>query len=213
MAKKQITYYHKIRTTSDPGRQLYNNTMDPTNSWRKQVEKTIQETNIDVEDLIEKNHQQAKKYITSKLRKHQMTKIYKAAENKSKVRDNVCHKTTETVATKPNYMSNLTRWACSNIFNTRARMIKVKGNYRNKYNDMSCRWCKEDDETQIHILNHCPEFKAITNNIKHEVYYRDDRESTLQAATTLQEVIEKNRQRTHKLKQANKQKGSNLNSN
>ena len=28
VAKKQITYYHKIRTTSDPGSQLYNNTMD-----------------------------------------------------------------------------------------------------------------------------------------------------------------------------------------
>ena len=48
----------------------------------------MQETNVDVE-LIEKNHQQAKKYITSKLRKHQMTKIYKAAENKSEVRDYV----------------------------------------------------------------------------------------------------------------------------
>ena len=122
--------------------------MDPTNPWRKQVEKTMQETNADVEELMEKNHQQAKKYITSKLRKHQMTKIYKAAENKSKVRDYVCHKTTETVTTKPHYMSNL---ACNNIFNTCARMIKVKGNYRNKYSDMSCRWCKEDDETQIHI--------------------------------------------------------------
>ena len=37
MAKKQITYYHKIRTTSDPGSQLYNNTMAPTNTWMKQV--------------------------------------------------------------------------------------------------------------------------------------------------------------------------------
>ena len=56
---------------------------------------------------------------------------------------------------------------------------------------MSCRWCKEDDETQMHILNHCPEFKAITNNTKHEAYYQDDKESTQQAATTLQKVIEK----------------------
>ena len=137
IAKKQITYYHKIRTTSDPGSQLYKNTMNSINPWRKQVEKTMQATNIDGEELLEKNHQQAKNYITSKLRKHQSMKIYRAAENKSKVRDYVCHKTTETVTKKPNYMSNLTRRACSNIFNTRARMIKIKGNYRNKYNDMS----------------------------------------------------------------------------
>ena len=77
------------------------------------------------------------------------------------------------------------------MFNTRAKMIKIKGNYRNKHNDMSFRWCKEDDETQIHILNHCPEFKAITNNTKHKVYYQDHKESTQQAATTLHKVIEK----------------------
>ena len=55
---------------------------------------------LDVEELLEKNHQQAKNYITSKLRKHQIMKIYRAAENKSKVRDYVCHKTTETVTKK-----------------------------------------------------------------------------------------------------------------
>ena len=134
MAKKQITYYHQIRTTSNPGIQLYNNIMDPTNPWTKQVEKTMQATSADVEELMEKKHQQTKKSITSKLKKHQITNIYRASENKSKVRDYVCHKTTETV-TKPHYMSNLTRRACSNIFNTRARMIKVKGNYRNTNND------------------------------------------------------------------------------
>ena len=57
-------------------------------------------------------------------------------------------------------MSNLTRRACSNIFNTRARMIKIKGNYRNKYNDMSCRWCKEDDETQMHITKPLPRIQS-----------------------------------------------------
>ena len=53
MTKKQITYCHKIQTT-DPGSQLYKNTMDPTNPWRKQVEKTMQATNVDVEELLEK---------------------------------------------------------------------------------------------------------------------------------------------------------------
>ena len=45
MAKKQITYYHKIQTSSDQGSQLYKKTMDKTNPWGKQVEKTLQTTN------------------------------------------------------------------------------------------------------------------------------------------------------------------------
>jgi hypothetical protein len=41
-------------------------------------------------------------------------------------------------------MKKLNRKACTNIFNTRARMIKVKINYRNQYpdgvtNNGSCR--------------------------------------------------------------------------
>ena len=35
--------------------------MDSINPWKKQVEKTMQATNIDVAELLEKNHQQASK--------------------------------------------------------------------------------------------------------------------------------------------------------
>ena len=67
-------------------------------------------------------------------------------------------------------------------------MIKIKGNYKNKYIDLSCRWCGEDEETQPHILKYCPAFKHLTSK-QHEIYY--DKESTKSTADILQLVIEK----------------------
>ena len=69
-------------------------------------------------------------------------------------------------------------------------MIKIKGNYKNKYTDLSCRWCGEDEETQPHILKYCPAFKHITSK-QHEIYYCDDKESTKATSDILQLVIEK----------------------
>jgi len=66
-----------------------------------------------------------------KLKAYQIKKIYIAAENKSKEREYVCNKTRESMADTPQYMNKLNRKACTNIFNTRARMIQVKRNYRN----------------------------------------------------------------------------------
>ena len=56
-------------------------------------------------------------------------------------------------------------------------MMQIKVNYRNKYTNIICRWCNEDEETQIHILKYYPEFKQLTNN-QNEMYYHDDNEST-----------------------------------
>ena len=185
VAKKQIL------TIENPESQLYKSAMEPKNPWRKKVERTIKELNIQLDDLLTKNKIQAKKCLTSKLREYQTNKIYKAAKNKSKVRDYVCNKTRKAVMEKPDYIDKLSRKECSSIFNTRARMIKVKGNYKSMHEDMTCRWCKKEDETQVHILKYCPEFKNLTNNTNQEMYYRDDRISARKTAEILQKVIKK----------------------
>ncbi len=114
-------------------------------------------TKIPIDELKTKNKEQAKRYITKKL-----SKIYKAAETKSKVRDYICNKTWKTMMMKPQYMTKMQRKDCTNIFSVRPRMIKIKGNYKNKYTDKTCRWCHEIQETQLHILKYCVEFKKIT---------------------------------------------------
>ena len=34
-------------------------------------------------------------------------------------------------------------------------MIKIKGNYKNEYPDLTCRACKNHPETHMHALNEC----------------------------------------------------------
>ena len=53
------------------------------------------------------------------------------------------------------YMNELTRKQTSLIFKARSRMLKVKGNYKNGYPELSCRLCKKAEETQTHILEEC----------------------------------------------------------
>ena len=84
VAKKQITYYHRIRTTKNPETQVFKTIMDPKNPWRNRVENTMRDTEIDEEELLTKKQPQAKKYITEKLKEYQINKIYKAAETNPK---------------------------------------------------------------------------------------------------------------------------------
>ena len=53
------------------------------------------------------------------------------------------------------YMKKLTRKQASTIFKARTRMLKVKCNYKNGYTDLTCRACKDEPETQNHILYEC----------------------------------------------------------
>ena len=54
-------------------------------------------------------------------------------------------------------MEKCTRIEASTIIAARTRMIDVKGNYKNKYKETMCRWCKIVDETQEHFLEECTE--------------------------------------------------------
>ena len=56
------------------------------------------------------------------------------------------------------------------IFKLRSRMADVKVNFRNKYEVLECDICKDEEETQKHILE-CDEILKNTNkNIKETEY-------------------------------------------
>ena len=173
MDKKQVLYYHKLRNEKDKTSTLAMLTNDPKNPWLKRVEKTIQKTEISKRELLSKNSKQAKIYVNDKMRTYQVNKIFLAAEKKSKVRDYVCMKTRTSLMKRTPYMDHQKRENCTNIFNTRARMLNVKCNYKNKYADLTCRWCRKATETQLHIMHECEEFKHLTKNTPYELYFSD----------------------------------------
>ena len=189
--KKQILYYRTIMTQKNKDTTIYKVATDAKNPWKKRVENTLRLTDINEVDLLTKNLTRAKKYVTQKLKEYQANKIYSAADKKSKVQDYVWNKTRETIIKKPIYMNNLSRMECSNLFAVRSRMLKVKGNYKNKHANLQCRWCKNKEESQIHILTECKEFQSITGNNKYETYYDDNNQTSVIATRIIGKVVTK----------------------
>ena len=64
-------------------------------------------------------------------------------------------------------MTHLRRDECTSIFAIRIRMIETetKTNYTQLHTNNTCRWCESPKETQHHIIEECPQFKDITQNL------------------------------------------------
>ena len=189
-AKKQLLYYHNIMTNEEDT-QLKRIITQPKNPWKKLVDQTLESIKVTETQLLNLNKRKAKTLINRNIKNSLRSKLLKAATIKSKVRDLVIYKTRKEIGEKPEYMMKLTRKQCSNIFNIRARMIKIKGNYKSQYPDMKCRWCQHPTETQTHILTECCGFKPITANIPYENYFKNNIEDTAAAANNLGKIIEK----------------------
>ena len=193
-AKKQISYYHKIKT-GNPETNLLNISTNEKNQWNKHIQKVIQKFKINHDELLNMTKTQAKRYIDKQANIYQQEKIMHKAESKSKTLDLVIHKTKEQLTTRPPYMNSLTRKECTNIFVIRSRMMKIKGNYKNSYTDLKCRWCNETNqiETQQHVLSRCKGLSSITKNRPYPNYFKDDQNNiklTNQIMTELNEKIE-----------------------
>ena len=55
----------------------------------------------------------------------------------------------------PAYITKLPRHLTVIIFKTRSYMLKITTNMKTTNPDLSCRWCKQYQETQEHIITEC----------------------------------------------------------
>ena len=77
-------------------------------------------------------------------------------ENKSKVRYLLNGRTNSwEPLQREKYLDLLTKLQASAIFKARTRMINVKDNFRGNQEDLTCRFCRNCDETQEHVLSQC----------------------------------------------------------
>jgi hypothetical protein len=195
LLKKQLTYYHRIRKQNNRNKMVEAVTGNVKNAWMKQIRQAMEKTNIQETYLLAMNKKQAKKHIHNQVKTYQLGKIYKAAINKSKVRDYVCLKNREDMMKRSQYKNKLNRTQCANLVNMRARMMKIRGNYKNQDKSQQCRWCKAPSESQIHIMTKCPNFKSTTENIIYSTYFKDDEESIKTTVIILREVFSKIQQK------------------
>ena len=123
--------------------------------WMEVTQAIKQEINI-TEDDMTGSTQTTKDNIRRKICEQFKMRIEEETHKKSKLKYMVDNKMEWMTGRRPPYMNLLTRNQASTIFKTRARMLRIKGNYKNEYPNQTCRLCHTQPETHQHILEECP---------------------------------------------------------
>ena len=154
-------------------------------SWNEETARKKREIGVTEEDTRGKKLT-VKTIVKNKITRYFKEKLIKEGAGKSKVQHLLRGITDKwEPGQRANYMREMTRLQTSTVFKYRTRMLEVKNNFRNMYDNLTCRLCKKTEETQEHIMEEC------------EVIHRDESLKTTreQVFTTdpskLKEVVKK----------------------
>ena len=110
----------------------------PGCKWMEKNKSTIEKYGIN-EDNLNSTKRKAKGAIDQAVTDKFRIKMTPEREDRSKLKLYLEGKGCWTPEKPAEYMKALTRKQASTIFKTRTRMLKVKGNYKNGYPDLTCR--------------------------------------------------------------------------
>ena len=127
---------------------------NPECKWMKRTKEIMNKYGLEPEDLTG-TKDKSKIEINQSVSLHFKIKMTQDKEERSKLKFFLEGKSAWKPEEPAEYMTKLTRKQASVIFKARTRMIKVKGNYKNGFPDLTCRACKTEPETQMHVLNEC----------------------------------------------------------
>ena len=164
---------------------------NPDCMWEKDTSTIMAKYNLNEND-IEGSKYHSKSVIKKSIMTHFKTAMDQACQDKSKMKYFIENKGNWQPGKIAQYMSKLTRKQTSLIFKARSRMIKVKGNYKNGHNDLNCRLCRNEEETQTHILEICPIMHPddTTKVPKHQLF-NEDTDTLRETAKKLDKIVEK----------------------
>jgi len=135
---------------------------DTRKGWTREVKAEMERMSMDI------TMKYSRETVMKKVKEEMKTKMLKEGEGKSKSEYYIRNTRTEpTIGKRKTYMKSESRHIASNIFIARTRMIEVKRNYKNKFENLNCRFCYQEEETQQHVLEKCTginrsEFPEIT---------------------------------------------------
>ena len=162
-----------------------------TYTWKELTDQYKTLAQVDENDLVGEPNT-VKKKVKSKILQYFKGKINSDSTDKSKVRHLLEGKIDWNAGIRPKYMNELSRERASTIFKARTRMIDVKNNFRNKYNDLSCRACGVEDETQEHVLESCPVIHLSGDSkVRRSDVFEEDPEELKTTARKIREVLDK----------------------
>ena len=143
-------------------------------SWIQNNNIIKKELNITEEDLLCNKVNTFKKTIKQKTNERLRNKLQIEAESRSKMNYYLEGKGNWKINNRPEYMIRMNRNQSGTIFRTRTRMLDIKGNFPNKYQDKICRACNLQEETQKHVLEECTELNKISYPISKEMIFEDN---------------------------------------
>ena len=85
----------------------------------------------------------------------------------------------------PAYITKLPRHLAVIIFKTRSYMLKIRTNKKTTNPGLSCRWCKQYQETQEHIITEC----TMTADIDLNKAMTNQNDTLIKAATQLTQIV------------------------
>ena len=85
----------------------------------------------------------------------------------------------------PAYITKLSRHLAGIIFKTRSYMLKIRTNMKTTNPDLSCRWCKQYQETQEHIITEC----TMTPDIDLNKAMTNHNDTLIKEATQLTQIV------------------------
>ena len=188
--KKKIL--HAKRIDSLKGEALIKDATSPKNSeWRKEIDRIAEEFNVkDQMTVLTKTS--LKKHLHEEIKTKFMDHIENEYVEKTKIKHWKDLKTDITSGKRPLYMEKLNRKECSAIIRTRASMLPVKNNFKKGCkNDLLCRFCKKETETQEHILQTCPEIRErCGQTIEYKEIFQENVEELKKAANFIIKTTE-----------------------
>ena len=137
---------------------------NPDCTWMKRTRQVMAKYGIE-EDELNESKEAARNAIHVGVFVKFHGKMTKAREERSKLKFFLDGKGIWSPEQPAEYMTKLTRKQTSTIFKARTRMTKVKGNYKNAHlQDLICRACQKEPETQQHVLYECQKLHPETPN-------------------------------------------------
>ena len=160
---------------------------DPS-SWAEENRTHAERIGLD-ENALTTKKQISKREITNKIKVAFKEEIEGKGRDKSKVKFLLEGKNKWDPGHQPEYMKTLTRNEVSTIFKARTRMLDVKANYKNKYQDLQCRLCGKEDETQEHVLAKCEKTKQTKHQVPTEDIFTEDPEKLRKTAAEIEVIL------------------------
>ena len=186
--KKRVMQAHRILHKTGPSLNK-SMTMNDNSMWKSRTNEILEEYNLTGENL--RISKQGLSRVLDTLNREITNQEIMEATTKTKTKPWMENKTKLQEKGRPEYMTKLSRKQCNALMKVRSSMIPCKMNKKTQYKDNAeCRFCKEHQETQKHILTECKKNPHRINRPYKELVSDENCEKLKEAAEKIMKTVE-----------------------